>query len=665
MAKSITAILNLKDNFSNVLNKTTANTKQFQRQMKQVSNTAKDMKTSVLSTFSKLTAGFALGSIAKQSIMLASDLNEVQNVVDVTFGDGAKQINEFAKSALQSFGITELQAKKFNGTLGALMKSSGVSSDKLIDMSTSLTGLSADFASFYNLAPEEAFEKIKSGISGETEPLKALGINMSVANLNAYALSQGINKTTLKMTQGEQTLLRYNYLMSVSKDAQGDFSRTSLDFANQLTILSSTLKQIGANIAKFLLPSLNKGLIKVNEFTTKISTFIESFDSTGAMDKFNIALGFLKENSTLIMVVLGALVPMIGVFKLFSPFSSIINEVGFAFGSSLLKMTSFKNILLLLKGIPMLILSPFNLLKGGFISLHRTFVIFTAFLPNLMNLSTLGSVFKSLLNPMGLLKGAFGIFKSVLMSIFSPFNLIILAIGLVVASVIYCWNTNSVFRENMIAAWDSISASVMNVVGIIISWLQQLKEFYITHQEEIHGIMDAIFNLIGAAISQIIIVITGIIAVVSEVFSFIDALIHGDWSKMWESCKNIVKIVIDTILKLWDGLKAGLKSPIKAVVNIFKKEDKMPVGESVDGNATGTNYFRGGYTWVGEHGPELMNLPSGTQIKTNSQSMGMNSNNQSPIINVTVQGNVVGNESFINQLGNAIYSKVSLALVNS
>lgn len=104
-------------------------------------------------------------------------------------------------------------------------------------MSKKLTELSADMASFYNLSNDMAFEKIRSGISGETEPLKQLGINMSVANLEAYALSQGIRTSFQNMDQASQTLLRYNYLLSVTGDAQGDFARTSNSWANQVKLM--------------------------------------------------------------------------------------------------------------------------------------------------------------------------------------------------------------------------------------------------------------------------------------------------------------------------------------------------------------------------------------------------------------------------------------------
>ena len=134
-----------------------------------------------------LQAGKAMLDFGMECINAASDLQEVQNVVDVTFGGAAETINQWSKKAGSQFGLTETQAKKFTSTLGAMAKSAGLAGPEIVEMSTDLAGLAADMASFYNLDFETAFQKIRSGISGETEPLKALGINMSV-NLRAYAV---------------------------------------------------------------------------------------------------------------------------------------------------------------------------------------------------------------------------------------------------------------------------------------------------------------------------------------------------------------------------------------------------------------------------------------------------------------------------------------------
>ena len=190
----------------------------------------------------------------KQAIEVASDLNEVQNVVDTTFGEGSSRIDKWAMSAAEAFGESELQAKQFTSTIGAMFKSMGIGQQEMEDMSIGIAGLAGDMASFYNLDPSEAFEKLRAGISGETEPLKQLGINMSVANLEAYALSQGITTAYDSMTQAEQATLRYQYIMQATADAQGDFAKTSDSYANQVRILQLEIQTLSADIGNGLMP---------------------------------------------------------------------------------------------------------------------------------------------------------------------------------------------------------------------------------------------------------------------------------------------------------------------------------------------------------------------------------------------------------------------------
>ena len=227
-----------------------------------VEKTSKSMEDSVTSAATKIAkaigSAFAVKKViefGKAAVGVASDLNEVQNVVDTTFGTaGAIKINEWARNAAEAFGESELQAKQFTSTLGAMFKSMGVSQAATEGMSMSLAGLAGDMASFYNLDPTEAFEKLRSGISGETEPLKQLGINMSVVNLEALAMSMGINKSYNEMTQAEQATLRYQYIMSATADAQGDFANTSDSLANQQRILQLEIQTLAAEIGQDLMP---------------------------------------------------------------------------------------------------------------------------------------------------------------------------------------------------------------------------------------------------------------------------------------------------------------------------------------------------------------------------------------------------------------------------
>lgn len=203
------------------------------------------------------------GSIS-ESIGLASDLVETQNVVDVTFEDSASTINKWAQEALNAYGITETKAKQYSSTLGAMLKSMGIADDQVLQMSMDMAGLAADMASFYNLDHDTAFEKIRSGISGETEPLKALGINMSVANLNAFALEKGMNKAFDKMSQAEQATLRYQYLLEATKDAQGDFARTGDSFSNEMRKLQTNLDRIKTEFGKGLLGVVTPAISLLN-----------------------------------------------------------------------------------------------------------------------------------------------------------------------------------------------------------------------------------------------------------------------------------------------------------------------------------------------------------------------------------------------------------------
>lgn len=272
------------------------NTSRFSRFMQQQGQSIKDAMSNMfsISAGNLLTQAIngvtsAVKELASESIEAASSLNEVQNVVDVTFGDSANTINTWAKSAISSYGLSETKAKQYTGTLGALLKSMNVADDAVVSMSTDMAGLAADMASFYNLDYDTAFEKIRSGISGETEPLKALGINMSVANLNAYALAKGIDKTYDSMTSAEQATLRYQYLMSATADAQGDFARTNEDYANATRLLEQNMQSLKTTIGQSLLEMVTPIINDINGLFAQdtVSTIVSKI--TMAQDEENDA----------------------------------------------------------------------------------------------------------------------------------------------------------------------------------------------------------------------------------------------------------------------------------------------------------------------------------------------------------------------------------------
>ena len=255
------------------------NQQQFNKQLSGIQNLAKK-------TGKMLAGAFAvkgLTSFAKDCIELGSDLTEVQNVVDVVFPTMNKKVNEFAQNAASTFGLSETMAKKFTGTFGAMANAFGFSEKESYKMSTALTGLAGDVASFYNISQDEAFTKLKSVFSGETETLKDLGIVMTQTALDQYALANGFGKTTSAMTEQEKVALRYAFVQQQLQNATGDFSRTSDQWANQIRILSLQFDSLKASIGQGLI-NLFLPIVKViNTVLGKLMTLANAFKSFTAM----------------------------------------------------------------------------------------------------------------------------------------------------------------------------------------------------------------------------------------------------------------------------------------------------------------------------------------------------------------------------------------------
>lgn len=227
-----------------------------------------------LSALFKTAIGFkaiqGLVDFGRSAVDLGSQITEVENVVDVAFGSMSDKAYQFASTAKEQFGLSELAAKQYSGTMMAMMKSSGVAQDAASKMSISLAGLAGDIASFYNIDTDTAFQKIRSGISGEIEPLRQLGINLSVANMEAYALSRGITTSYNAMSQAEKVALRYNYLMSVTGDVQGDFARTSGNWANQVRLLTLNFQSLSAVIGQGLIAGILPAIQALNALMSKL-----------------------------------------------------------------------------------------------------------------------------------------------------------------------------------------------------------------------------------------------------------------------------------------------------------------------------------------------------------------------------------------------------------
>ena len=225
---------------------------------------------------------FAIGKLAqfgKECVELGSNLAEVQNVVDVTFTTMSDKVNEFAKNAMTSAGLSETMAKQYVGTFGAMSKSFGFSEAQAYDMSTALTQLTGDVASFYNISQDLAYIKLKSVFTGETETLKDLGVVMSQSALDQYALANGYGKTTSEMTEQEKVALRLAFVQKQLSAASGDFIRTSDSWANQVRVMQLQLQSLKATVGQGLINLFTPVLKVINTLLGKLATLANAFKS--------------------------------------------------------------------------------------------------------------------------------------------------------------------------------------------------------------------------------------------------------------------------------------------------------------------------------------------------------------------------------------------------
>lgn len=264
---------------------------QIVNQLTGASNKAAKQATSIFSGMGKkIAAGLSIAAFTKftkDCLEVGSNVTEVQNVVDTAFKDLSGQADQWASNAMTNFGLSELSAKKYMGVFGQMSNAMGITGQAALDMAEDVTGLTGDVASFYNLGTDEAYTKLKSIWTGETETLKDLGAVMTQTNLDQYALNNGFGKTTAKMTEQEKVMLRYQYVTSALSNATGDFVKTQDSWANQTRILSLRFEQLKTSLGKGfialftpILRGLNNVLAGLQKVADGFATFTQML--TGA-----------------------------------------------------------------------------------------------------------------------------------------------------------------------------------------------------------------------------------------------------------------------------------------------------------------------------------------------------------------------------------------------
>ena len=600
----------------------------IQRIGEQSNQTSSILHNSLVATMKKvavtMAAAFSIKKafdFGKQCIELGSDLQEVQNVVDVTFRTMNKQVNAFAREAASSFGLSDTMAKRFSGTFGAMAKAFGFNEKAAYEMSTTLTGLAGDIASFYNISQDEAYTKLKSVFTGETESIRDLGVVMTQTALDSYALANGYGKVTAKMSEAEKVALRYQFVQEQLSAAAGDFARTSDSWANQVRVLGLQFDSLKASIGQGLINALTPVIKVINTIIAKLITLADYFRAfTAALfgnSGAESAAGAIAESMETAAGSAGVAASNMGktanaadktkkalgatgidelnILKAPEEASSSDGSTGSG-GVSIpsMEMGAITVPDVDTSGVEQAAERIKSVLNGfkNFLEEHKGAILAT--IGGLVaGIATYFSVSKWSALVAEVVKALSG-FKAGLVAAFSgisPFALGVAAVvGLVVAGIIDLWNTSETFRDNMKACWELVSSAFATGWNLIwnlglkplgealaklgktlykfyeSSGLKKLFEIVLTVGAQV---VSFITSVLVTAVSGTLAVITGAIAVlINFLTDIVESVIWvgENWQTIWTTVRDFFANTLD---KINTALNNALASMLSAWDNFW------------------------------------------------------------------------------------------------
>lgn len=525
-----------------------------------------------------------LTAIGVASFKAASDINESLSKSEVVFGNNAKAVEEWSKTATTSFGASQNEALEMVSKFGAMSKAMGLNSEQTKDYSMNLTQLAGDLASFNNISVDMANTALTGVFTGETESLKGLGIVMTQVNLQRFAESQGIHKKIQDMTQAEQVQLRYNYVMSQTKDAQGDYMRTSDSAANSAKTFRKSLANLSASFGQFLLaltPLIQVAtslIVKFNNLddgTKKIIIVIAGliagiFPLLLAFSKtitaiHNIKTGFVALNK-------GIKGGIVGLKNFTKATKNGTNAIG-KFGKGIVSVTKA-----IVRFMINLAKSTLQLIKNGALWVankvkmlaYKTAQIAVTGATKAMTVAQKALNLAMRMNPIGLV--------------------ITLLLGLA-AVFVTLYNKCDWFRNGVNKVWSSITS-------IFTKFDNFLTGIFTTDWSKSFGQFGNIMNVFMRNAQN---VWNSVKRIFSGIIDFITGVFTGNWSRAWQGVVNIFGGIMD-------GLGAVIKAPLNAVISLvnmaidglnkisFTAPDWIP---GVGGKHFGVNIPKMNYLYTG------------------------------------------------------------------
>lgn len=599
-------------------------------------------------------AALGVGSFVKSAITSASDLNETINKTKVIFGAAAPAILDFSKDANTALGQTRQQALDAAATFGIFGKSAGLRGVELSRFSGSLTSLTADLASFNNTSPEEAIEAVGAALRGESEPIRKYGVLLDDASLRQEALRQGLVKTTKEaLTPQQRVLAAQALIFKQTRDAQGDFARTSDGLANQQRILSASLHDTAGAAGQALLPAVTAVVSGLAGFVAGIR------EGTGAGGQLREIV--LNVASAVIEFVRGALPGIIAFGR------NLVTTFGPLVTGALKQLPGIFNAIL----SAVHALAPAILALSGFFADHATIV--QAIAVAVLAAVAAFKVWQLTIAIVAAVTKAYAAVQAILNAVLAanPIGLVVLALIALAAGLVFAYKHSQTFRDIVNGAFHAVQAVVGSVVNFITGAVTGAIDFVRSHWklmaailagpigvavfliaknwDKIKAVFSAAINAVkGVATAGFNAVKTGISNAMNAAKTVVSNVWNGIKSTIQDKVSEIVGVVTglagkvaglagkflnagtDLGGKIIDGLKAGLsavggvatdfataiKDAINDLLNLpFTIHGPGPLPDfTIPAFASGVHGFEGGLALVGENGPEVALLPPGTDV---------------------------------------------------
>lgn len=631
----------------------------FEKRMESISSKAKSIGDKLSGIGTALTVGVTtpLAVAGKGMVDAASDFDENLNKISVAFGDSADDVKAWADTATESFGLSMNQALEATSLFGDMATSMGISQSEAASMSTSLAGLAGDMASFKNIGIDEAMTALNGVFTGETESLKQLGIVMTEVNLQEFA--DGLGLVYNDMTQAEKVQLRYNYVMAMSKNAIGDYARTSDGTANSMRTFQASVENLaitlGQNLLPIVTPIIQKATEMVNAFAAadpELQQLVLKIAGIAAaagpallvigkmVSVFGSASGAIGLLSGKIAALGGMKAALSGVF------TAITGPVGIAVAAIIALVAAFAYLMTTNEGFRNSVMQTISTIGQSLVP------VIQALMPVIQNIATvlattiasvlqaLAPVLTQIVTMIGQILATVAPLIAQLISQLAPIlTTIIQTVGNIVSAVlppvITIINAIMGVIEALLPPIMSVLSTVIDVVSQIITAITPIISFVAGVISDIMGIISPIISFIAGVISSIISVISPIASTVASVFSAIFSTVSSIMNKVG----SVIKTVFNGIKSAWNGLTGfvsgvfdGISSAVESLVNsvtgfingvigginaaigLINKIPGVEIGE-IPYLAHGTDNWDGGFAYMNEGGRgELTYLPNGAQV---------------------------------------------------